>query len=118
MTATIDTLPFTRREQLRLRNESAAEYLLNNTDIPRPVSVEPRQDAVYVTVASPESLLPWLDELGGCLQVVDLPSGFRVWTLRAAYPWIADESVHVRVAAVSPLLDDEMSPDLRIAVAA
>jgi len=108
---------FARREQLRRRNASAIECLINTSDLDRPVSVEVRPDAVYVAVAEVEGLLPWLDELGGVVQVVDLPSGFRVWTLRAVYPWIADETVSVRVAAVSPLLDDEVPCELRTAVA-
>jgi hypothetical protein len=115
MTTAIEPMTTARSHQLQRRNSSAVEYLLNNTGLRRPVSVEPRADAVYVTVADPIALLSWLDELGGVPQVVDLPHGFRVWTLRATYPWIADETVPVRVCAVSPLQDDELPHELRAA---
>jgi hypothetical protein len=107
---------FARREQLRRRNAAAINCLIDNSDLRTPVSVDVRPDAVYVTVAEPADLLPWLDELDGVVQVVDLPSGFRVWTLRATYPWLTDAAVNIRVAAVSPLLDDEVPFELRTAV--
>lgn len=108
---------FARREQLRRRNATAIQILIDTSDLRQPTAVEVRPDAVYVTVPEVEGLLPWLDELGGVVQVVDLPSGFRVWTLRATYPWLADAAVNVRVAAVSPLLNDEVPHELRTAVA-
>jgi hypothetical protein len=106
-----------RREQLKRRAAGAVEYLLNSTSLRRPVQVDARPEAAFVTVATLIDLLPWLDEIGGSLQVVDLPSGFRVWTLHGQYEWVAGTAVAIRVAAVSPLLDDEVPFELRLAVA-
>jgi hypothetical protein len=77
-------------------NERAVDYLRNSNNLDA-ATVNPREDAAYVTVPDLDALNVWRDLLGGMVRVGPACDGFRTVILHASYLWLGVE-VTIRVA--------------------
>ncbi|MCX5431919.1 hypothetical protein OHU11_30165 [Streptomyces sp. NBC_00257] len=83
-------------------NRSAVESLLNYEDLPAPTVIS-RPEAVYVSVADADDLLPWLNLLGGVVHRAPAWAGLELWSLTTfTPPGSSGVRVPVRVSVTVP----------------
>ncbi|MFJ1695746.1 hypothetical protein ACIOHC_11430 [Streptomyces sp. NPDC088252] len=83
-------------------NRAAVESLLNYEDLPAPTVIS-RPDAVYVSVADADDLLPWLSLLGGVVRKAPSFDGLELWSLTTfTPPGSSGVRVPVRVSVSVP----------------
>ncbi|MFB6813062.1 hypothetical protein ACFCV8_00745 [Streptomyces sp. NPDC056347] len=84
-------------------NRAAVESLLNYENLPAPTVIA-RPEAVYVSVADADDLLPWLDLLGGVVRKAPAWSGIELWSLTTfTPPGASGVRVPVRVSVSVPV---------------
>ncbi|MFF3730442.1 hypothetical protein ACFYXM_09015 [Streptomyces sp. NPDC002476] len=84
-------------------NRTAVESLLNYADLPAPTVIS-RPDAVYVSVADADDLLPWLNLLGGVVHRAPAWAGLELWSLTTfTPPGSSGVRVLVRVSVSVPV---------------
>ncbi|MEU2135330.1 hypothetical protein [Streptomyces sp. NPDC018352] len=83
-------------------NRTAVESLLNYASLPAPTVIS-RPEAVYVSVADADDLLPWLALLGGVVRKAPAWAGLELWSLVTfTPPGSSGERVPVRVSVSVP----------------
>lgn len=83
-------------------NRGAVESLLNYENLPAPTVIS-RPDAVYVSVADADDLLPWLSLLGGVVRKAPAWAGLELWSLTTfTPPTSSGVRVPVRVSVSVP----------------
>lgn len=83
-------------------NRAAVESLLNYENLPAPTVIS-RPEAVYVSVADADDLLPWLNLLGGVVRKAPSFDGLELWSLTTfTPPGNSGVRVPVRVSVTVP----------------
>ncbi|MEE1774497.1 hypothetical protein PUR34_41580 [Streptomyces sp. JV185] len=82
-------------------NRQAVESLLGYADLPAPTVIS-RPEAVYVSVADADDLLPWLNLLGGVVRRAPAWAGLELWSLTTFTPPAGGVRVPVRVSVSVP----------------
>ncbi|MFE7105584.1 hypothetical protein ACFU98_10840 [Streptomyces sp. NPDC057575] len=83
-------------------NRAVVESLLNYEDLPAPTVIA-RPEAVYVSVADADDLLPWLNRLGGVVHRAPAWAGLELWSLTTfTPPGSSGVRVPVRVSVSVP----------------
>lgn len=83
-------------------NRAAFEAMQNYMDLPAPSQVV-RPEGVFVSVADPDDLLPWLDQLGGVVHVSPVFEDVQMWRLHTFLPPSAGVRVPVWVSVAVPV---------------
>lgn len=89
-------------------NRAAVEWLLNYQPLPAPTIIS-RPEAVYVSVADADDLLPWLAFLGGVVHTAPSFKGLELWSLLTFTPPANGVRVPVRVSVTVPVGEALMS---------
>lgn len=84
-------------------NRTAVESLLSYASLPAPTVIS-RPEAVYVSVADADDLVPWLDLLGGVVRKAAPFDGLELWSLTTfTPPGSSGVRVPVRVSVSVPV---------------